>query len=393
MGETTDTNAPAAAQPPAEALAADPGPVCPNCNAPLQGAYCFACGQPRKGTIRPLAGIVADFLDTVFNIDSRTWRTLGPLYFSPGRLSNDYIAGRRVRYVTPLRLYFFLSIVAFLVISMISNFEEAKVQVREPDRPLTEAEAKRRVDEVEKAIAFVPESARAEVRAELERELAKEREAAAAQAAAAPERVRAERIAGAVVEAEREPKKKMFSFNGKPWDREENPLVVSWWPDSLNDALNAEVEALIGKLEALEKDPKPFFEELFSIAPQALFFILPLFAVLLKLAYLFKRRLYMEHMIVALHSHSFLCLSLLVIVGLVQLSGAVEEIGVLRALVAVAVAAAGGWIPIYLLLMQRRVYRQNWFLTILKYGVLGICYVVLLSFGLVAAMLASLVFL
>ena len=51
------------------------------------------------------------------------------------------------------------------------------------------------------------------------------------------------------------------------------------------------------------------------------------------------------------------------------------------------------WIPLYLLLMQRRVYKQNWFLTILKYGVLGICYVVLLSFGLVAAMLASLIFL
>ena len=392
MGETTDTNAPAAAQSPAEAIAAGTGPVCPNCNAPLQGAYCFACGQPRKGTIRPLAGIVADFLDTVFNIDSRTWRTIGPLYFRPGKLSNEYFAGRRVRYVTPLRLYFFLSIVAFLVISTISNFEPGNVQVRDPGKPITEAEAKRRIDEVEQGLKFMPEEARAKVRAELEKELASERAAREAMAATEPARERAQRVAEAVDEAEEEPLQVTIG-GGKPWHRTENPLTFAWLPDSFNEALNAEIEDLLKKVKEIEKDPRPFFEELFSIAPQALFLILPLFAVLLKLAYVFKRRLYMEHMIVALHSHSFLCLSLLVIIALAQLADAVQGIGLLRALVAVAMGAAGVWIPLYLLLMQRRVYKQNWFLTILKYGVLGICYVVLLSFGLLAAMLASLVFL
>lgn len=391
MGETQDRNPAAAPQSPAEAVAAGTADACPNCGAPLQGAYCFACGQPRKGTIRPLAGIVADFLDTVFNIDSRTWRTLGPLYFRPGKLSNEYFAGRRVRYVTPLRLYFFLSIVAFLVISAISNFEPGDVHVREADRPLTEAEAQRRLAEVEAGLKFMPEEARAKVRAELERELAQEREAATARAAAASGRGR---DATAIEDARDERYPPRITFDGgKPWHRTDNPLTFAWLPDAFNDALNAEIEDLLGKVEAIERDPRPFFEELFSIAPQALFLILPLFAVLLKLAYLFKRRLYMEHMIVALHSHSFLCLSLLVVIALASVQDVVDGIPVLEVPFGLALAAAALWIPLYLLLMQRRVYRQNWFLTILKYFVLGICYVVLLSFGLVAAMLASLVFL
>ena len=56
--------------------------------------------------------------DTMLNIDSRIFRTLWPLLVKPGFLTNEYLAGRRVRYVTPFRLYFFLSIVAFLVIAV-----------------------------------------------------------------------------------------------------------------------------------------------------------------------------------------------------------------------------------------------------------------------------------
>ncbi|HET9482737.1 MAG TPA: DUF3667 domain-containing protein, partial [Xanthomonadales bacterium] len=146
------------------AVATATGDSCPNCQAAMHGAYCYACGQPRRGMIRPLAGIVADFLDTVFNVDARIWRTLAPLYFKPGFLSNEYFAGRRVRYVTPLRLYFFLSIVAFLVISAVANIDNVKVE-RPGTRPSTAAE---RAAAVEPALRFVPEAARAEVRAELE---------------------------------------------------------------------------------------------------------------------------------------------------------------------------------------------------------------------------------
>ena len=49
------------------------------------------------------------------------------------------------------------------------------------------------------------------------------------------------------------------------------------------------------------------------------------------------------------------------------------------------------WMPLYLLLMQKRVYGQGWPMTLLKYMVLGFCYFILLSLGVAATILASLV--
>ena len=63
-----------------------------------------------------------------------------------------------------------------------------------------------------------------------------------------------------------------------------------------------------------------------SAVPSTLFVLLPMFALMLKLAYAFKRRLYMEHLIVALHSHAFLCLALLLVFLLMALEDALGAI-------------------------------------------------------------------
>ena len=63
-----------------------------------------------KGLVRHFSSIIGDFLDSVFNIDARVFRTLWPLFAKPGYLSCEYFAGHRVRYVSPVRLFVFLSI-------------------------------------------------------------------------------------------------------------------------------------------------------------------------------------------------------------------------------------------------------------------------------------------
>lgn len=128
--------------------------------------------------------------------------------------------------------------------------------------------------------------------------------------------------------------------------------------------------------------------ESFAVLPQTLFVLVPLFAVLLKVVYLFRRRLYMEHLTVALHSHAFLFLCLLLGVSLHLFSGwlsphAVWVAAPMRWLqIALAI-----WAPSYLLLMQKRVYRQGWLMTVLKYLFLGWCYLWLLGWALGAALL------
>lgn len=392
---------------------------CPNCGAPLLGEFCYACGQSKRGLIRHFTSIVGDFLDSVLSIDSRTLRTLGPLYFRPGHLSNEYFSGRRVRYVTPLRLYFFLSIVLFLLISMVTRGEitgagedgsglrfSAGNSADELAR-LGPEERKAKLDQLEAALAFAPAETRAELRRELEAELAKaDAERAAADAGA--ERRGGDAKAPAAAPAPPAPppapgadepevkKPPTITFNGsKPWHKTDNPLVFSWLPDAANEALNEEIEVLLNKVRKIEEDPGPFVRQMFSTAPQALFLILPLFALLLKVFYAFKRRLFMEHLIVALHSHSFICFSLIVVVFLFQLRNwvAPDDEGPAGAVLNLLLVFAWIWIPLYLLLMQKRVYRQGWFFTLFKYACIGICYTMLLTFGMLLTMLVSLVLL
>jgi hypothetical protein len=117
---------------------------------------------------------------------------------------------------------------------------------------------------------------------------------------------------------------------------------------------------------------------------------MPLFAVLLKVVYIFKRRLYMEHLMVALHSHAFIFMSLLLlaIVTLLRNATTAAHPG-LDPVYNLLRSAIWIWLFVYLFLMQKRVYRQGWIMTSIKYGIVGICYTVIITIGLVGALLAS----
>src|SRR5690606_7455946 len=77
-------------------------PNCGNCGTPMQGDFCYRCCQPVRGLVRHFSSIVGDFFDTVFELDSRMARTLGPLLIRPGWLTLRYFEGQRVRYVSPV---------------------------------------------------------------------------------------------------------------------------------------------------------------------------------------------------------------------------------------------------------------------------------------------------
>ena len=176
---------------------------------------------------------------------------------------------------------------------------------------------------------------------------------------------------------------------GKPWDAETNPLVIDWLPDAFNRRLNASIGRAEGNLEEIRDDPNRLKDAFLSTVPSTLFVLLPLFAVLLKIAYAFKRRLYMEHLIVALHSHSFLCAALLLVIVFDALKTWTG--GVISGAFQLLEIATLAWMPLNLLLTQKRVYGQGWLMTLLKFAVLGTCYFFLLSFGAAASLMVSLV--
>lgn len=110
------------------------GQRCPNCSAELSGPYCSSCGQRQTDLDRPFREIASEVMEAFFSFDERLIRTLWPLIARPGLLTQEYVDGRRARYVHPFKLYFAFSVILFLVISLsgytvvrITNGEENEV--------------------------------------------------------------------------------------------------------------------------------------------------------------------------------------------------------------------------------------------------------------------------
>jgi len=89
------------------------GPICANCETEMVGAFCHVCGQ-KAHLHDKLKHLVEEFAEGIAHFDGRLWRTLPLLAFNPGKLSREWMAGRRARYVAPLHLFLFAVFLLFL---------------------------------------------------------------------------------------------------------------------------------------------------------------------------------------------------------------------------------------------------------------------------------------
>ncbi|MEI8283039.1 MAG: DUF3667 domain-containing protein [Armatimonadota bacterium] len=88
--------------------------MCLNCGLALDSNYCPNCGQHNTSHNHGLGQFLHEFLDEFLHLDSKILRTLIPLFTKPGFLTQEWTAGKRIRYITPLKLYVTLSAFCFL---------------------------------------------------------------------------------------------------------------------------------------------------------------------------------------------------------------------------------------------------------------------------------------
>jgi hypothetical protein len=102
---------------------------CANCATPLTGSFCHTCGQ-RAHVHRSLLHFGEELAHGLLHFDAKGWRTLPLLIAKPGKLTRDYIDGKRTRYVSPLALFLFMVFFMFFVVSSVSktSFEGAKIK-------------------------------------------------------------------------------------------------------------------------------------------------------------------------------------------------------------------------------------------------------------------------
>lgn len=88
---------------------------CLNCGTSLIGSHCHSCGQPAH-VHRTIGAFFHDLAHGVFHFEGKIWRTVPMLALHPGRLTREYIDGRRASYVSPIALFLFCVFLMFAVV-------------------------------------------------------------------------------------------------------------------------------------------------------------------------------------------------------------------------------------------------------------------------------------
>jgi hypothetical protein len=236
----------------------------------------------------------------------------------PGRLTRDYLEGRRARYMPPFRMYLVTSLV-FFVIAFFDPREELSIFFEPP------AET------------------------------------------------------GDVVEEDATEGGLIVSFDDDDDDDEDDEEEdcdvelddIEEMPGFLSRRFT--VERLTHVCEAITADDgRALASKVLDNVPAALFFLLPFMALVLKALYPLSRRYYVEHLLFFVHFHAFFFLILTLQVLLVRLAALlrIPEVAITLTLVAISF-----YIPVYLFVGMRKVYGQGRLVTFLKYIVLTLTYI------------------
>ena len=358
---------------------------CENCGAELQGHWCAKCGQPAIDYRRSFRYVIADLLDEFLNWDSKFFATIALLLVRPWKLTNEFLAGHRVRYVHPLRLYLLASILFFFAATY--GIKSAHLQPLDLS-PSTRAEIRSELmkenvspevqQKIEEALGGKPVSP--EKRAVLEQQLKNESLPKEARDAIqqrldygdpTPLDARAKleetmkdlppEVRGKVQESFKKAQNKAVIFEA---DKDEKPNDMPKW-------LEKRAREKFGEHGT---NIQLFLVTLISNLPYMMLACIPLFACVLKLLYVRRRIFYIDHLVYALHIHAFAYLGIILLV--------LATIGLNR----VAPGAVAGWIItllwivflVQIFLSIRRVYRQGRFISLFKFFFGGFLYLIVL---------------
>jgi Protein of unknown function (DUF3667) len=330
--------------------------TCKNCGALNDGAYCVDCGQATAVKLLTVGELLRETLAAVYNLDSRVWRTLLPLILSPGKLTNEYVAGRRASYMPPFRTYLVFSLLFFLLVSLDDiTIEDEVTSEAAPDV----------VAELRRQDAAETTAGRAAIRSLADRGIIAAGDAEAL-----------------LAELERQPRRTDAAAANDRETPERPDLVVETPEDCDQIDWNHYVGATFGPrlLRACQRTvsagPGALLREVVDHIPVLVFVSLPLVAGFMKLLYWFPPRRYVEHLTFLFHTHAFFFAFLL----LIPLGGGL--VGLIPWLdwpVTMLKVVGGIYVPVYLFVALRRVYGQSGWLTTIKYLLLGPIYLASLT--------------
>jgi len=343
------------------------GKECLNCGLPLAGEenFCPNCGQ--RNDVRSLN--FGSFLYAVFSefisYDSRFWRTIISLVMHPGKVSREYIDGKRFRYANPFRFYLTISIIFFVLLGFINKYDELRgTEKKTQILNINKAGVSDTKDKIIKSANKKLDSLKA---AHPNNKDLKDLDIKTIDKNLNIDSLSLGKKNNALA-------KKINRYN--KFYKTHKTLSVDKALDSLGDAQTFWNRFYYSKIEAvykiIEDHGNSLRNKILSNLSIALFVFLPIFALFLKLFYVRGSLNYMEHLIFVFNTQSvfFLLMILLLLISLMTESPAAPTIFVFMFLA-------------YLYMALRKFYRQGWFKTLIKFNMLNLVYLTLSILGLV----------
>ncbi len=297
---------------------------CPNCGAAVSGNFCHQCGQETVLHPPSTREFLHEFIGHYVALEGKLWKTMKLLLLKPGQLSLEYMQGRRVRYIQPLRVYLTFSLIFFAVIKFMGEDHHIG-DVKLEGHPVIQVDPQ---DKQHAAPAPAPAPASGPAASKPD-----------AGSSASPDED----------EGDDSHAKTASLQKGDEDDESGFKSMIKSFARAASDDNGARIS-------------KAFF----GYAPYAVFAMMPLFALFLKILYLGSGKRYGEHLLFALHTNAFAFLMLTLII---LVPAGIPFVGKLLGL----------WLIFYLPTAMRRVYGGSRKLTTLRWCTLMFLHLLALS--------------
>lgn len=337
--------------------------TCLNCRYVVENRFCPNCGQENTDTRKTFHHLFVHFFEDLTHYENAFWKTIKNLYFKPASLTKEYLSGKRLSYLAPVRLYIFISFVTFFLISVFpgNSLEDEKiVELKEPQI----IRIKDKDGKVKDSIIKKRKVKFSELMEDREKER-KEKHLTLAQQ-----------------------NEDFLNFGYKNVSHLDslqnhgpaNRKLSGWEYDIAKRTL--EIKAKFTQKEIVAK----FLEQAKHNFPKTLFIYMPLFAFVLWLFHGKKRWYYFDHGIFTLHYFSFLLLSTLLLFFFNKLMNCFDSSYV--NIISIPVNIAGYvWMFYYFFPAHHRFYGESRMVSFLKSIVMFVINMILISFLMLAFIL------
>ncbi len=105
--------------------------TCLNCRHVVEQRYCPNCGQENIDTRKTFHHLFIHFFEDLTHYENAFWKTIKNLYLRPASLTKEYLSGKRLSYLAPVRLYIFISFITFLIIALFPSNEDDVIKLNQ----------------------------------------------------------------------------------------------------------------------------------------------------------------------------------------------------------------------------------------------------------------------